>query len=103
MASQIRWKDFETITRQRQLSAAACDNTTLRETAMEIFLNQKLTKPVRLIGFGASNISDHHTQEQMGLFNNKRQSTERREKLSHVIDEIRTRFGDEAITNARKL
>lgn len=100
---KLRWKDFETITRQKQLSAAAYDNITLRETAMEIFLNQKLVKPVRLIGFGASNISDHHTQEQMGLFDKKSQSLERREKLSHVIDEIRTRFGDSAIVTAKKL
>lgn len=100
---KLRWQNFETITRQKQLSTAAYDNTTLRETAMELFLNQKLIKPVRLIGFGVSNIAEQHSQEQMDLFDNKSKPLERREKLSLVIDEIRTRFGDSAIANARKL
>ena len=100
---KLRWDDFETITRQKQLPASACDNTTLRETAMEIFLNQKQTRPVRLIGFGASNISAHPTQEQMGLFDSRSQSITNREKLSHIVDDIRTRFGDSSISSARQL
>jgi DNA polymerase-4 len=100
---KLRWENFETITRQRKLPVAACDNTTLRETAMDIFLGQKCSRPVRLIGFGASNISDHPTQSQMGLFDTKSESRTHRESLSRVIDEIRTRFGDDSISSARQL
>jgi DNA polymerase-4 len=100
---KLRWDNFETITRQKQLSYAACDTTTLRELAMEVFLSQKPVRPVRLIGFGASNITDHATQEQMGLFDSRSQSKRNREALSHVVDDIRTRFGDSSISSARQL
>lgn len=100
---KLRWENFETITRQRSLSAAACDNTTLRETAMDIFLSQRVLRPVRLIGFGASNISDHPTDAQLGLFDTRSQSLKHRESLSRVIDEIRTRFGDDSISTGRQV
>ena len=100
---KLRWENFETITRQKQLPASACDNTTLREAAMELFLNEKSARPVRLIGFGTSNITENSSQVQMGLFETKSQSVKRREALSHVIDDIRTRFGDSSISNGRQL
>jgi DNA polymerase IV len=100
---KLRWKNFQTITRQRQLPAAVCDNTTLRECAMELFLEQKLQGPVRLIGFGTSNIADRPDSYQIGLFENRSQSLKTRERLSHVIDQIRSRFGASSISSARAL
>lgn len=100
---KLRWKNFDTITRQRQLPTAVCDNTTLRECAMALFLEQKLQGPVRLIGFGTSDITDRPESHQLGLFENRSQSLKTRERLSHVIDQIRNRFGDSSISSARQL
>lgn len=100
---KLRWKNFETITRQRQLPTAICDNTTLREFAMALFLEQKLQGAVRLIGFGTSDITERPEGHQMGLFESRSQSLKNRERLSHIVDEIRTRFGDSSISSARQL
>jgi DNA polymerase IV len=100
---KLRWKNFQTITRQRRLPAAVCDNTTLRECAMELFLEQTLQGPVRLIGFGTSDIADRPDSYQIGLFENRSQSLKTRERLSHVIDQLRIRFGGSSISSARTM
>lgn len=101
---KVRWKDFSTITRQRRLDPPCCDDITLRETALELLRKETLHSPVRLIGFGVSNLRDTPDAPQLDLFQSleKRTST-RREQLSRATDAIREKFGRKSIRRGSSL
>lgn len=89
---KLRWHDFRTITRQHVLQRPICDDISLREAAMRLFAEQAVSQPVRLVGFGVSNLTDT-PDPQLTLFDDADQEGERREALSRSIDSIRRRFG----------
>jgi DNA polymerase-4 len=97
---KIRWNDFSTITRQTQLATPCCDDITLRETGMTL-LNEHLRKrPVRLIGFGVSGLTetDEPKTQQLNLFENLNTTLhEKRSRLSHTADGIKQKFGPQSI------
>jgi hypothetical protein len=92
---KLRWKGFQTITRQRSLSRACCDDFALREIALELLGAQDLSKPIRLVGFGVSNLRVRQ-QEQLLLFDGQA-AQQRRETLSHTMDRIREDYGPDSI------
>jgi DNA polymerase-4 len=101
---KIRWQDFSSITRQRKLDPPCCDDTTLREAALELFRKEALHSPVRLIGFGVSNLRETADAPQLDLFqSSKKQTSTRREQLSLVVDRIREKFGRKSIRRGSTL
>ena len=93
---KLRWQGFKTITRQKMLATACCDDFNFREAAMVLFHAEKLERPVRLIGFGLSRFSVGQSQ-QLDLFDDHRVEKERRENLSRAVDSIRHDLGKSAI------
>jgi nucleotidyltransferase/DNA polymerase involved in DNA repair len=120
---KVRWTDFSTITRQRRLDPPACDDITLRGTALELLRKEGLHSPVRLIGFGVSGLRTTPDSPQLDLFqtldpseaketpllrsNDRREwqkiTSARREQLSRVADRIREKFGRASIQRGSKL
>lgn len=98
---KLRWKGFETLTRQRSLGKAVCDDFSLREAAQGLFGAQELIKPVRLIGFGVDGL-ETAPREQLGLFGEDGRRRERREQVSRAVDAIRRRFGERSIGRGRR-
>jgi DNA polymerase-4 len=98
---KLRWQGFKTITRQRALPRPSCDDFSLRTAAQELFREQELVQPVRLIGFGVSRLGDRPAG-QLNLFADESRTVERREKLSRTVDTIRQRFGDKVIRRASR-
>lgn len=95
---KLRWKNFQTITRQVPLVPPRCDDFRLRAVALELLAAQTVTQPVRLIGFGVGQLA-FQSAGQLNLFESS--STPRRtEALSRAVDEIRRRFGKDAILGA---
>jgi len=95
---KVRWKDFSTITRQRRLDPVCCDDTTLRETALELLRKEGLHSPVRLIGFGVSGLRETAESPQLDLFaSEKKLTSTKREALSRAVDAIRDTFGRTSI------
>jgi nucleotidyltransferase/DNA polymerase involved in DNA repair len=114
---KVRWTDFSTITRQRRLDPPCCDDMTLRETALELLRKETLHSPVRLIGFGVSNLRNTPDAPQLNFFqaldpsgareasllrsNDRRewqkQTSTKREQLSRAVDRIREKFGRKSI------
>ncbi len=95
---KIRWQGFKTITRQRTFNNPVCDDFSLRKMAYEIFDNEVLIKPVRLIGFGVGKLTESVPQ-QLDLFDNI-EDKGRKEKLSRTVDDIRKKLGYESIKRA---
>jgi DNA polymerase-4 len=94
---KLRWQSFKTITRQRQFAEACCDDFTLREMALDIFHNQTLVLPVRLIGFGVSKLTRSRANQQLSLLENAPETLARREALSHAVDTVRKQFGKKTV------
>jgi nucleotidyltransferase/DNA polymerase involved in DNA repair len=93
---KLRWSDFSTITRQTRLSIPCCDDITLRETGMELLTEHLRNRPVRLIGFGVSGLTDTDEPQtaQLNLFELPDTALhEKRSRLSQAADRIKHKYG----------
>lgn len=95
IAIKLRWADFETITRQTTLPKPTDTASDIYREAAAL-LEKTLTrgKRVRLLGVRASNLA---AGRQLSLFD---PNDEKRAQLNKAVDEIRDRFGDEALKRA---
>ncbi len=98
---KLRWQGFKTITRRTQITPACCDDFTLRDIALALFRKEKITKPVRLIGFAVSGLVDERPSEQLNLFASGPERGDKRENVSNAVDRIRDKFGNDAIGGGR--
>lgn len=99
---KARFPDFKTLTRSMTLEQATNSTRQLTRLARELLesrLNRQGT-PLRLIGFGVSNLSDG-CAEQLQLF--RRSEAEREEKIDAVVDRVRAKLGKDAIVAAGRL
>jgi DNA polymerase-4 len=92
---KLRWDDFTTLTRQITL-----DHTTDQDNAIYAVAEQLLDthwpkgKPVRLLGVGISGFTTPHRQ--LGLWEDTA-TLEDDQRLQSALDDIRERFGDDAV------
>jgi len=97
---KVRYEDFTTLTRQRTLDQPTNLEQVLYQEGREL-LRRAWAKgrKLRLIGIGASNLTT--AGYQLGLFDQRH--GERLARLAKAVDEIRDRFGEEAIQRASLL
>ena len=92
---KVRNANFETFTRQTQFDAPTRDDMTFREKALELFdaairPAKKLSSPIRLIGFGVTNIQNTPDSEEPTLFADpSADRRKKRERLSKAMDDLR--------------
>jgi DNA polymerase-4 len=102
---RIRDADFRTRQASRTVDEALASDRALFAVARELL--RKLRKdrhvPARLLGVGLSNFTAPPAK-QLGLFDAPRapMETERDRELSRAMDEVRARFGRDAIAAGRK-
>lgn len=93
---KLRWSDFKTITRQKTLSLAICDDFSIRDKALDLFLQQDLSAPVRLIGIGVAGLLDElpKPNPQLTLFDDpateRTEQMQKKERLSKTLDKLRS-------------
>ena len=93
---KLRWSDFKTITRQRTLPFAICDDFSIRDAALDLLMQQNLSNPVRLIGIGVSGLLDEPNPQspQLTLFadpaTERTEETLKKERLSKMLDKLRS-------------
>lgn len=95
----IKDPDFKVISRQQQLDNPTNLTETIAETAMDIITKSwRMRDPVRMLTITAINLCDENQAQQLSLFADENISTEKGEKMERAIDDIREKFGDNAIT-----
>ena len=100
---QIRDPFFKTISRQQRLAAATNVTRELYETAVDIVLRCRgVDAPIRMLTVTASGLTDR-CAAQMRLIDDGTQARLRDEALDGVMDDIRARYGPDAISFCRTL
>lgn len=89
---KLRYHDFTTLSRQVSLASPTDADLQIARTGMRLLDAAWNGDPVRLLGVGVSSLED---ASQLDLFDAP--AAERDEKLDHVLDQLRSRFGDGAV------
>ncbi len=100
---KIRWKDFETFTRQRPFPHPTRIESDLQALAESLFRDIVIEQPVRLIGFGVTGLVEHEGRQQLDLFDLPAETRSKRERLDQTVDRIRKTHGPSAVRRARTL
>lgn len=103
---KIRWNDFSTITRQTRFSIPCSDDITLREAGLELLNEHLRHRPVRLIGFGVSGLTetDEPKTQQLNLFETPDLVLhDKRGRLSQAADRIKQKYGSQSLRRGSDL
>ena len=94
---KIRWPDFTTLTRQVTLPGTTDQDHEIAETALTLLRKvRKSGQAVRLIGVGVSGLGK--PMRQLELWGSE---SEKERKLQKTLDELREKFGEEAIKRGK--
>jgi DNA polymerase-4 len=98
---KIRFEDFTTLTRQQSFPVATSADRALIDCALALFERLNVRRPVRLVGFGVSNLvaPDELDTRQPTLFSNLPPDGEaaRQQALDRAVDELRTKYGTDIL------
>lgn len=99
---KVRFGSFRTITRRLTLDEATDNGVELARTAKELLAAIDVDAGVRLLGVGATNLTERPAGRQLSLDDvlaaeNGKADAGRWSEADAAIDEIRTKFGDKAI------
>jgi len=99
---KVKYADFKQLTRQLSLHTRTNSTDTIFQYACQLLDELRLEKPVRLIGLGVSNF-ENDLPKQLSLFDDmtENKQEEKRENLDNTLDELRTRYGKDAVTRGR--
>jgi len=105
VAVRIRDRDFRDRRASRTLPEGITTDRAIAELALSLFARLRRARPIpaRLLSVALSQLSGSDEPDQQELFGNAAGSpaeTERDRRLSHALDELRDRFGSEAIRRA---
>lgn len=100
---KVRFGDFTTITRQAPLPGATNADRALMDCAFRLFERERIARPIRLIGFGVSNLApasaDGGAPAQSELFGelDPLPRRDRDQRLDQAVDRLRQTFGRNAV------
>ncbi len=95
IAVKLRYGDFSTLSRQVTLPASTHLDESIYEAAWSLFLQAWTRRAVRLLGVAARGLGP--AVHQLGLFEPR---GDRRERLIETVDEIRRKYGNDALKRA---
>ncbi len=100
---EIKYSTFQSVSHQKKINRAANTDQTIYEVACELFQELWDGQPIRLLGIRTSKLVADDAPEQMSIFDLQNNLTkdnakdEKHQKLDKALDEIRKRYGQEAI------
>ena len=102
---QIRNPALKTICRQKKLARPTALTSELYQCALALVQAEwNPASPIRMLGVGATGLVGSDEEAQISLFEAENAPIrERRKRLETTVDELRRRFGKDAVTPARIL
>jgi DNA polymerase IV len=99
---KLRYSDFETHTKQQSLKKMIITGEEIAKVARALFASFPMKKKIRLIGVSAGDLHGDGGDEprQLKLFGEEPQANE---KLSHTVDELKQKFGNDAVRRGSQL
>ncbi len=95
----IKDPNFKVISRQVQLDNPTNLTEVIADTAMELIRKHwRMRDPIRLITVTAINLCDENQAQQLSLFADENINTDKEERAERAMDDIREKFGDNAIS-----
>ena len=100
---EVKYHTFQTVSHQKQLEEASNADQVIYQAACELFLELWNGEAVRLLGIRTSKLKDESEPVQMNIFDfqkvQKEQSVknEKHQKLDRALDEIRKKYGEDAV------
>lgn len=100
---EIKYSTFQSVSHQKQIVRATNADQVIYENACELFRELWSGEPIRLLGIRTSKLVPEDAPEQMSIFDfqyeQMKETTkdDKHQKLDKALDEIRKKFGDEAI------
>ena len=110
---EIKYADFRCVSRQTLLNIPTNTTSTIYETSCQLFHELWNQEPVRLLGIRTSKLESETEPVQMSLFEmdfsakkpalSASHSSEKQKKLDAALDNIRKRYGKDAVTRGSQL
>lgn len=102
---EIRYATFRNVSHQVRLSPSTQADSVLYKKACELFEEVWDGTPVRLLGIRTSRLEEEDAPWQMNLFDymetvKESKKNQKHQKLDQALDEIRNRFGKDAVVRA---
>lgn len=96
---EIKYYDFHTVSHQKQLVRESNADMVIYQEACELFEELWNKEPIRLLGVRTSKLVDEGEPEQLTIFDiqYEKPKDEKHKKLDKALDEIRKRFGEQAV------
>ena len=100
---EIKYSTFQSVSHQKQIVRATNADQVIYQAACELFRELWSGQPIRLLGIRTSKLVSDDAPEQMSIFDyqyeekHDKVKEEKHRKLDHALDEIRKKFGNEAI------
>lgn len=98
---QLRTKNFNDYSHQKQLKMATASTKEILKTSKEILFEMYQNEPIRLIGLRVDNL-ENKDEVQLSFFSNDLKQ-QKQEKLDHVLDNLKNKYGYNAISRAGEL
>ncbi|MCM1027870.1 MAG: DNA polymerase IV [Roseburia sp.] len=97
VCTEIKYSTFRSVSHQTALPAPSASTDVLYRTACTLFDELWDGSPIRLLGVRAGKLSEEDQPVQLSLFDEDFPTDEKRRKLDAALDQIRSKYGKEAI------
>lgn len=107
---EIRYATFQNVSHQMQISPPTQSDSILYQKACVLFHELWNGMPIRLLGIRTAKLEEESAPQQMNLFDyletiqetqkQPKRKDEKHQKLDQALDQIRKKFGDDAVMRA---
>lgn len=102
VSMEIKYYDFQKMSHQMQLTKPTNEDQVIYETACRLFEESWSGEPVRLLGIRTAKLVDAAEPEQLSIFDIElpKPPDEKHQKLNAAMEEIRKKYGNNAVMKA---